>query len=547
MRERERRFIYLHAIVGGGHPRCRPIRSLYVHRESRLVIAFNQDVRSHVLFGTQLLESSSSVVSLESINRMGCAASTRISNAESKSVQVPVSQEKESDAAMLINTSPSAEASKSFKAVGMVVGTIMNASMKASEMKEWERNALSRDLRLAIMKGDDKTLETLLSSEKWLACINEEDQDGQTPLHHAVSMKRFDIVMKLVEKGANVDSASDVAGTPLTMAAKKGFTELADYLLKQGASKARAIDSAGSYHLQDMRGLVEGFFIELERVSLTRPELEAKREELKARLMSSKEPETLPTTCKGIKIGGLRKMRALMQSECEAGRFKEDKSFPDGTHCKGTMKYEELTTTDIVYRYVKDDIISTDRRVADAGILGSEFFTTPLLFISHAWKGRFFKLVDEIIAYAEKHKLSEDYAVWMDMWAVNQHHSNEFSKQQNQEDVRAFQDVLKTCLDGTLVVCDFDMCETYLRAWCLFEWDWTMFYHGRDRLRFVGLSEVEACRGAENIDVDQADCFKAEDKEMILREIIKNHGGTTIFNDKLKLKMVDVFYSLSGK
>ena len=109
--------------------------------------------------------------------------------------------------------------------------------MKASEMEEWERNQLSRDLRLAIMKGDDETLGRLLSSDKWLACINEEDQDGHTPLHHAVAMQRFDIVMKLVEKGANVDSASDVAGTPLTMAAKKGFTALADYLLKQGASR----------------------------------------------------------------------------------------------------------------------------------------------------------------------------------------------------------------------------------------------------------------------------------------------------------------------
>jgi hypothetical protein len=66
----------------------------------------------------------------------------------------------------------------------------------------------------------------------------------------------------------------------------------------------------------------------------------------------------LPTTCKGITIGGLRKIKAMIQSECEAGRFK---SFPDGTHCKGMMKYEELTTTDVVYRYVKDEAVSGDR------------------------------------------------------------------------------------------------------------------------------------------------------------------------------------------
>ena len=75
-----------------------------------------------------------------------------------------------------------------------------------------------------------------------------------------------------------------------------------------------------------------------------------KREELNATMMSSNAPETLSTTCKGITIRGMRKMNSLMQSECESGRFKEDKSFLDGTHCKGTKKYKELTTTDIVYR-----------------------------------------------------------------------------------------------------------------------------------------------------------------------------------------------------
>ena len=76
-----------------------------------------------------------------------------------------------------------------------------------------------------------------------------------------------------------------------------------------------------------------------------------------------------------------------------------------------------------------------------------------------------------------------------------------------------------------------------------------MYYHGREKLKFLqlGLSHGQAETGRTKIDVAKAECFKAEDKEMILREIIKNHGGTTIFNDKLKLKMVDVFYSLSGK
>ena len=46
-------------------------------------------------------------------------------------------------------------------------------------------------------------------------------------------------------------------------------------------------------------------------------------------MMSSEKPETLPTTCKGITITGLRKMAALIKSECEAGRFKDDQIYPD--------------------------------------------------------------------------------------------------------------------------------------------------------------------------------------------------------------------------
>ena len=38
------------------------------------------------------------------------------------------------------------------------------------------------------------------------------------------------------------------------------------------------------------------------------------------------------------------------------------------------------------------------------------------------------------------------------------------------------------------------------------------------------------------INVDQAECFKAEDKRMILDEIMKKHGSTDVFNDKLKAK-----------
>ena len=123
----------------------------------------------------------------------------------------------------------------------------------------------------------------------------------------------------------------------------------------------------------------------------------------------------------------------------------------------------------------------------------------------------------------------------------NQHSSNEFSSSQNRDDVAAFDDVLETCIDGTLVVCDFVKCETQSRAWCLFEWDWTMFYHGREKLKFVGLTRGQAMKGRNKINVNQAECFKPEDKEMILAEITKKHGSTEVFNQKLKENWDDVY------
>jgi hypothetical protein len=108
---------------------------------------------------------------------------------------------------------------------------------------------------------------------------------------------------------------------------------------------------------------------------------------------------------------------------------------------------------------------------------------------------------------------SNDYAVWLDMWTVNQHNSNDFSKSQNHDDVMAFQEVLQICLDGTLVDCGLKKCQTQSRAWCLFEWDWTIFCHGREKLKFTGLSQEEARAG--KIDVEKAECFKAQNKAMI--------------------------------
>ena len=333
------------------------------------------------------------------------------------------------------------------------------------------------------------------------------------------------------------------AGTPLTLAAKWGYIRVAEFLLSRGASKSNAIEKDPDYDKE----LIEGFFDDLERVTRLRPELESKRRQLEVALLHAEKPELLPTTCKGITIAGLRKLKAVIQSECESGRFREDQSYPDGTSCKGTMKYEELTVTDMVYRYVKEVNSGVDLCLADnPGLFESEHKAIPSLFISHAWRGRFSKLLDGIFTYVKKQRLSDGYAVWLDLVAVNQSADTLPTSLPTNFLTATFQDVLKTCIDGTLVVCDFECCVTSTRAWCLYEWDWTMHLHGREAMKIVGLSVEEAEEGMNNIEVGKAKCFKLQDQEMILGEIIKKHSSLESFDEKLRKKWGDVAYEVQA-
>ena len=286
-----------------------------------------------------------------------------------------------------------------------------------------------------------------------------------TPLQWAAFRSKLECVQILVEKGAAVDAnPSFGSGTPLRIAAEYGFENIADYLLSKGASKEKAMASIPDYD-KSGRALAEAFFGELERIVRQKSEFSATAV---ATSMDIEKPEALPTTTKGITISGLRKMKPVIQTECERGRFKEDRTYNDGTHSKGTMTYEELSTTDVVYKYVKDPRISGQLRLIDTGIVAKEDIARPTFFISHAWKGRFSKLIDEIFTHAEKNGLPDNTAVWIDVFSVNQRAvCTDLSQAQNQADVASFKDVVQTCVDGTLVVCDFDMCKTFNRAWCL--------------------------------------------------------------------------------
>jgi ankyrin repeat protein len=185
---------------------------------------------------------------------------------------------------------------------------------------EEEKSKIVNEIGKACQGQDIAELGRLLSSDEGRACINARDRNGRTPLLISAIWSKLESVKLLVEMGADVDAVSDNYGSPLTLAMVYGYDSMVEYFLSKGASKEKAIENAH----ESQRIMVESFFFEYERVIESRQEFKIKREELNALMMSSEKPETLPTTCKGISIGGLRTMKAQMQSECESGRFKED-------------------------------------------------------------------------------------------------------------------------------------------------------------------------------------------------------------------------------
>ena len=68
-----------------------------------------------------------------------------------------------------------------------------------------------------------------------------------------------------------------------------------------------------------------------------------------------------------------------------------------------------------------------------------------------------------------------------------------------------------------------------------------MFFHGQQALHMTGLAKKDAYAGANDISVEKADCFRAEDKAMIIRAIMERHGSPDVFDQKLKNKLWDAY------
>ncbi|EFJ51825.1 hypothetical protein VOLCADRAFT_87388 [Volvox carteri f. nagariensis] len=252
---------------------------------------------------------------------------------------------------------------------------------------------------------------------------------------------------------------------------------------------------------------------------IPQPELPSvTKKKLKSVLEAEPElPPALATVGKGVSLRGLRKLRAAIR-----------KHFGDD-------RYSSVSTTDVCQQWVK--VVTAPagrcRLVELPGLLDPTEGDVgrPMYFISHAWSNSIellFRKVFDFLASAD-----DSTRVWLDVLAVCQHESNPAHK----ADIAAFADVVAACSGGTLVVMDLTRCNPSTRAWCVFEWAHTLAAHGPDGLH-MSLAPLERAAVFADLDVERAECFRPADKEMIMREVRRQHGSPEAFNSKLKLQLL---------
>ncbi|KAG2490965.1 hypothetical protein HYH03_010641 [Edaphochlamys debaryana] len=227
-------------------------------------------------------------------------------------------------------------------------------------------------------------------------------------------------------------------------------------------------------------------------------------------------PEHLATVGKGVSLRGLRRIRDMVMAHF------------------GAERYATVTTTEVNYEWVRHVTASRKCRVVEVpGLLEDphEDVGRPLYFISHAWSNSvelLFNKVFDFLASAD-----DSTRVWLDVLAVCQHEE----APAHRHDIAAFADVVAACSGGTLVVMDLTRCNPATRAWCVFEWAHTLAAHGPDGLH-MRLAPLERAAVFRDLDVERAECFRAADKEMIMREVKRQHGSPAAFNAKLKLQLL---------
>ncbi|KAG2448525.1 hypothetical protein HYH02_006416 [Chlamydomonas schloesseri] len=216
----------------------------------------------------------------------------------------------------------------------------------------------------------------------------------------------------------------------------------------------------------------------------------------------------------GITLRGLRKLRTRLRLT-----FGEE--------------YETMSTAEVNARWVKEVTRERQCRLLEVGhIMDAEDVAAPMYFISHAWKNKISLLLDFLL---DRFLAAADgsVAVWLDILSVNQHESTSAHKR----DIAAFDQVVKACTGGTIVVMDVANCNPATRGWCIYEWATTRARHGPDGLH-MWLEPGDRGVVFGSLDIRKAECQFPEDKKMILATVERQHGSAEQFNTKLKLQLL---------
>ncbi|KAK3242230.1 hypothetical protein CYMTET_48071 [Cymbomonas tetramitiformis] len=196
-------------------------------------------------------------------------------------------------------------------------------------------------------------------------------------------------------------------------------------------------------------------------------------------------------------------------------------------------RWSTVTTEEVVQEFVLPETETRQCRLVDLPeYVAAESVGRPSYFISHAWKGAFATLLNRVLNFLVS--ASDETRVWVDVFAVNQH--REPLHQQNRQDVMAFKDVVEHCV-GTIVVVDIARMNPAMRAWCVYEWDATIWHHGSDALQML-MSEEDRVEIVSSIDIEEAQCFHPGDKAMILQRVREHHGDAATFNHMLKTSLL---------
>lgn len=85
----------------------------------------------------------------------------------------------------------------------------------------------------------DDNMEIVEMLVKAGARLNEPDEAGETPLHHAAELNHIEAVRMLLDAGAAVDPENRDGVTPLMLAASHGYERIVRLLLAKGANPAK--------------------------------------------------------------------------------------------------------------------------------------------------------------------------------------------------------------------------------------------------------------------------------------------------------------------